>query len=219
MRFGIDRREFGEAGWQYVDKPTAAVRKRFFVRADGDPPRYLNGFFNLDCGVGQAVRLTLVRQHGTETSATWPRSISVSLQGQRLDLPYQIASPGLDIRSTTLPAGTFDAVGDTATFGLPDPARNDGSAGGATLNMQGFSTAYAKLRKSCDEPARNFIAGTLPAQPVPYVGQSPAVANSPSPAQTGFSADPRPMPPATKPEYRPPRLARGRVADAVRPRA
>jgi hypothetical protein len=203
VRFGIDRREFGEAGWQFVDKPMPAIRKRFFVRSEADQPGYLNGFVSLDCGAAQAVRLMLVRQHGgSETSGTAMRPISsISLKGQRVDLPYQIPSPGLDIRAASLPASTFDALGDNATLGLSgtDPARNDGSAGGTTLNMQGFSTAYAKLRKSCDDPARNVIAVTLPAKPIPYVGQLPAVLNPPA-AQSGFWQNPPAVPPAAKPE-------------------
>ena len=205
VRFGIDRREFGEAGWQFVDKPRLAMLKRFFLRSDADQSRYLNGFVSLDCGAGQAVRLTLVRQHGgSEPGGTWPRSVSISLKGQRVDLPSQVPSPGLDIRTTTLPASTFDALGDNATLELSggDPAQNNGAAGGATLNMQGFSAAYAKLRRSCDQPATNVIAATLPAKPIPYVGQLPEVQNPPA-AQSGFWQNPRAAPPAAKPETAP----------------
>jgi hypothetical protein len=197
VRFGIDRREIGEAGWQFVDRPTPVMRKRFFVRSESDQSRYLNGFVSLDCGAGQVVRLTLVRQHSAETSGTGPRSVSVSLQGQRVDLSYLIHAPGagFDFRTATRPASTFDTLGDNAALGLSDPA---GSAGGATLNMQGFSTAYAKLRKSCDDPAR-LIAATSPAKPIPYLGQLPAVQNPPA-AQSGFWQNPRTAPPAAKPE-------------------
>jgi hypothetical protein len=65
--------------------------------------------------------------------------------------------------------------------------------------MLGFSAAYAKLRKSCDEPARNVIAATLPAKPIPYVGQLPAVQNPPA-AQGGIWQNPPAAPPAAKPE-------------------
>jgi hypothetical protein len=101
VRFGIDRRAFGETGWQFLEKPKPAISKRFFVRSDTDQSRYLNGFVSLDCGAGQAVRLALARQNGgSETAGTGMRPISsISLKGQRVDLPYQIPSPGLDIRA------------------------------------------------------------------------------------------------------------------------
>jgi hypothetical protein len=195
VRFGIDRREFGEAGWQFVDKPMPSIRKKFFVRTDGDPSRYLNGFVSLDCGVAQAVRLMLVRRHdGSETSGTAMRPISsISLKGQRVDLPYQIPSPGLDIRAATLPASTFDVLGDNATLGL--------SGTDPTLNMQGFSTAYAKLRKSCDDPVRNTIAVAWPPLPTPHLGTEWLGTPTP-PAAPGWGSLPNPpaAPPAAKPE-------------------
>jgi hypothetical protein len=149
------------------------MRKRFFVRTESEQVRYLDGFVQLDCEVGQAIRLVLARQHAvSETPGAGPRFVGISLSGQRFDLPSQIPSPDFDIRGASLPASTFDSVADNATIGLlgTDLARHDEPAGRVTLNMHGFSMAYAKLRKSCDEPARNAIAVTLPGnKPVPFL--------------------------------------------------
>jgi hypothetical protein len=62
VRFGIDRREFGETGWQFVDKPALAIAKRFFVRTESDQVRYVDGAVSLSCGGGQAIRLALGSQ-------------------------------------------------------------------------------------------------------------------------------------------------------------
>ena len=178
-RFGIDRRDFGETGWQPLDKPMPEIIKRFFVRTDSDQTRYLDGFVSLDCGSGRAIRLVLGRQRGSsETLDTGQRPASISVNGRRVDLPQQIASQGLDMRSAMLSVSTFDALGDNATVGLTasDLARNNESAGGVTLNMQGFAEAYAKLRKQCDEPNRNAMAAAVPAKLIPYLSrESPAV--------------------------------------------
>jgi len=172
VRFGIDRREFGEAGWQLVDKPEPAIAKGFFVRTESDQARYVDGAVILTCGGGPAIRLALARQQGAaETPGSGPHFLSVDLNGQRIDLPYQIASTKLDMRAASLPASTFDAIGDDATIGLSGTglARHDDPAGDITLNMHGFTTAYTKLRKSCEQPAHSPPAAMLPpGKPIPF---------------------------------------------------
>jgi hypothetical protein len=89
VRFGIDRREFGETVWQFVDKPTPAMRKRFFARTNSDQIPYLDGVVSLDCGAGPAIRLVVAREHiASEPSGRGPRAVSISVNGQRIDLPY-----------------------------------------------------------------------------------------------------------------------------------
>jgi hypothetical protein len=209
VRFGIDRREFGETGWQLLDKPMPTIIKRFFVPTDGDQTRYLDDFVSLDCGSDRAIRLALGRQRSSsETLGTAQRSTSINVNGQRVDLPQQIASKGFYMRSATLTVSTFDALDDNATLGLPagDPAGSGESAGGLTLNMQGFAEAYAKLRRQCDERTRNAIAAALTAKQIPYL--SPA-----SPAlQYRWAAQPWtefPNPPAAAP------VARSTAAQSV----
>jgi hypothetical protein len=191
IRFGIDRREFGETGWQLVDKPVPAVVKGFFVRTESDQVRYVDGLVSLVCA-GPAIGLVLARLNGvSETPGAGARLLGVSVNGRRIELPTQLPASQFDMRGATLPAGTFDAVGDDATIGLlgTGVARHEDPPGSAALNMHGFSTAYAKLRKSCDERARSpaavaspaaippaFLSPAVasPAKPVPYLGAGPS---------------------------------------------
>jgi hypothetical protein len=159
-RFGIDRREFGEDAWRFVDKPRPVMVKSFFVRTDDDQRRYVNGLVSLNCGVGSAIVLALVREHlASEPPGTWSSTVGISVSGQRINLTYLNSSLKFDTRSASLSADRLDPIGDSAaigvsTFGLG----RDGSAGSVTLNTDGFSAAYAKLRKSCDAAARTATA-------------------------------------------------------------
>jgi hypothetical protein len=169
-RFGIDRREFGETAWQFVDKPVPLVSKRFFARTDNDKFRYLDGFVSVSCGAGQSIRLALARDHGSELAGAGPRAVSISVNGQRVDLRDQIPATGVDMRSAWLSTSTLDAAGDNATIGLSgtDLVRNEESAGGMTLDMHGFSAQLARLRKGCDRSALIATAATSPAGPLPF---------------------------------------------------
>jgi hypothetical protein len=162
VRFGLDRREFGEAAWRFTDKPNVAIAKMFFVRAEGEPVRYLNGLVSLVCvGGPQKISLVLLRAHGaSEPPGTWPHPVGISMGGQRIELPYQSPSHEFDTRVGTLPAGLPDKIGEIATIGVSgfDPGRDDATAGGVTLNMDGFPAAYARLRKICGEPAGGVVA-------------------------------------------------------------
>jgi len=214
VRFGIDRREFGESVWRFVSKPKPEMDKRFFSRTDGDQIRYLDGLASLVCGAGPAIGFALVRQHvASEPANSGQRSVSISMNGQRIDLPYKIPSGEFDTRWASLPASAFDAVGN-ATIGVSGfgPDRSDGSAGSLTLNMDGFSAAFAKFRKSCDESARSPVAvvpstvpQTLPltapwAKPVPFMpgDKTPWGQNLPGVPAVLQKTPAAPIPPAAK---------------------
>jgi len=201
VRFGIDRREYGETVWQLADKPAPAVIKRFFARTDSDGARYLDGFVSLSCGGGQAIRLALARRRGSsEISGAAPRAISISVSGRRVDLRDQITSSELDIRSAWLSASTFDALGEAATIGLSgtDLARNDDSAGGIELDMHGFSAEYARLRTGCDQPAYKVAPMAAPTKPIPYL-DADALGTLSRPAVQGGPKDIPAAPPASEP--------------------
>jgi hypothetical protein len=171
VRFGLDRREFGETPWLFTDKPTPAMRKRIFLRTD--EARYVDGLLSLGCGAGQAIRLVLTWQHDAAAAAvSGPGFAGISLSGRSFDLSSIYSTKDFDRQSAALPASTLDAVGDNATIGLSnEPNRPDALA---RLDMHGFSVMYPKLRKSCDERARNIsiTAGAPPPemphpQPIP----------------------------------------------------
>jgi hypothetical protein len=110
-----------------------------------------------------------------------------------------------DTRLAWLPGKTFDGVGDPRSeVSEFDLNRNDGSL---TLNMDGFSAAYAKLRKSCDEAARDARAVAL--RPAPWLkpvaipsipGDSKAPWNPPAARGPAFlqNSPAAPIPPATE---------------------
>jgi hypothetical protein len=184
VRFGIDRRDFGETKWHFADKPSVAMSKRFFVRTgSGDQTHYRNGLVSLDCGVRQEIRLAFAQQRdASEQKVTDP---VIDMNGQRIVLRYQIPSRAFDVRSASLSAEMFDFVGHGADIKVSgiDPGRNDESAGSIRLNMDGFSDASVKLRKSCDPSARNAVAVTP--------GTGPAVV---SPTMPNSLTDPKQVP-------------------------
>jgi hypothetical protein len=148
VRYGIDRREFGETVWHFDDKSAAAMFKSFFVRTDGgDQPRYSNGFVRLSCGAGRDIRLAFSQEDLVKSAD--PPTIRIDVNGQRIMLTSRQA----DTHSTLLSADMFDFVGrgsDIKVSGI-EQGRNEGSARSVTLNMDGFSGASVKLRQNCDD--------------------------------------------------------------------
>jgi len=164
VRFGIDRREFGETIWRFVDGSSPTIEKRFFARTDSDKVRYLDGVSVLACGPSPTIRVALARQRvADEASDSSPRSVSINVNGKTIDLPNQMPSHELDLRWASLSANAFDTVGD-GMIGVSGfaPSRNGGSAGRLTLNMDGFLVAYAKLRKKCEQQKPLAAAGSPP---------------------------------------------------------
>jgi hypothetical protein len=207
VRFGIDRREFGETVWHFRNKPTIAIQKRFFVHTDGgEQPRYLNGFVSLQCGGEQEIRLAFAQERdSSEQKSADPLPVRINFSGQGIVLRNQVPSRQFDMHWISLSPDMFDFFGrgaDIKVSGI-DRGRNDGSPGSVTLNMDGFSDASVKLRKSCAESARNANAVAPPIRPVAASSnlgaQSPQVQNQPAPRSPAVSqnAPPVPIPPRT----------------------
>ncbi len=163
VRFGIDRREFGETSWRFIEHPRPAMSKRFFVRVGNEQPQYLNGLVSLDCASRQEIRVVLAREP-VASDAPAARLSSISISGRRIGLPYQTSSHDFYIRSARLARHTFDAVEDDTKFEVSgnDLARADEPAGNITLAMDGFSRAFAKLQGSCEQapPPGQLTVGT-----------------------------------------------------------
>ena len=163
VRFGIDRREFGETSWRFIEHPRPAMSKRFFVRVGNEQPQYLNGLVSLDCASRQEIRVVLAREP-VASDAPAARLSSISISGHRIGLPYQTSSHDFYIRSARLARHTFDAVEDDTKFEVSgnDLARADEPAGNITLAMDGFSRAFAKLQGSCEQapPPGQLTVGT-----------------------------------------------------------
>jgi hypothetical protein len=151
VRFGIDRREFGEAVWRYADEPVAQIRKLFFVRTDGDQPHYVDGMIQVGCNAGGGMFLILARQQlGSDTDASGAGSptATMAVDGKRVSL-NRVNSTSFYIRSGWMAINTLDTVGDGATIELPGSELGRKELGNVTLTMDGYAAAYAKLRPRC----------------------------------------------------------------------
>jgi hypothetical protein len=175
VRFGIDRREFGETDWQFTEKTVPTVHKAFFTRTDAESRKYVDEFIVFSCGTRQAVRVALARGHDDAAGSLAGR---ITVNGRRIDLSNQITFGNLDLRTASLPASSIAAIGDTATIELSDPGAGDASAVVATLKLDGFAAAYAKLQPRCNQSAPGPVA-TAPPKPQPLavagVGSDPFI--------------------------------------------
>jgi hypothetical protein len=164
-RFGIDTREFGETGWWFAHMPFAAVTKRFFVRTDNksagdgkEKSAYSNALVGLSCGSDGSRRLTFARDQRDQRVGlgAGARPIYLSINSHRMELSYATDAV-FDVRMVRLSADILDTATDRSAFAFEDfdAAARDATPRTVTLSMDGFSAAYAKLRKACVEPAAN----------------------------------------------------------------
>ena len=164
-RFRLDTRAFGESDWRFTEKPGMAVAKGFFVRTGDTALAYPEALLRLSCSAGKGMSLTFARERAA--SAAKPRPVRVTLNGTRIDLPYasQAQAGKIEIRTTAMRQDAIASTGDAAAVeisgfdgaavgGSPDNTSGDGQPQDRiVLNMAGFSAAYAKLLKACDESA------------------------------------------------------------------
>jgi hypothetical protein len=157
VRFGLDRREFGETDWQSVDTATPQIRKRFFVRTDGDEAHFVNGLLQITCVSGFGMTVAFGREPLQSDAALPPAPtpaptpgvppiISIAIGGKKISL-RRGASPKFYVRVGRVPS-LDGATGTTAE--LPGAEFGRKERGDVTLSMEGFSAAYAKLRQRCN---------------------------------------------------------------------
>jgi hypothetical protein len=154
VRFGMDRREFGETVWRFSDAPAPKIRKPFFVRTDGDQPHYVDGVIEVGCNTGGGMYLALARQQlasDTEASGTGSPVAIIVVSGKKVGL-IRIASTNLYVRAAWPAVNMLDTFGDGASIELPGSELGRKELGNVTLTLDGFSTAYAKLRPRCPGP-------------------------------------------------------------------
>jgi hypothetical protein len=159
VRFGIDRREFGETVWEFADKPAPVIRKRFFVHTDSEKNPYIDGVMAMNCGLGANMGVVFGRQPLASEPASQSEPSTLSIADKSVRFGPAKSNP-LYTRVALVPMNTFDAVADASTIVVP--GRELGRKDDATLSMDGFSAAHAKLRKMCAE-AR--IAQSMPNWP------------------------------------------------------
>ncbi len=156
VRFGIDRREFGETVWQFFDEPAPKIRKLFFVRTDGDQPHYVDGVIEVGCNAGGGMYLALARQRlgsDTDSSSAGSPAASIAVNGKQVRV-NRVSSASFYVRSGWMAINTLDTVADGATIELPGSELGRKELGNVTLAMDGSSAAYAKLRAHCSAGPR-----------------------------------------------------------------
>jgi hypothetical protein len=169
VRFGLDTRAFGESDWRFTEKPNMAVAKGFFIRTGDASLSYPEALLRLSCSAGKGMSLTFARERAA--SAPGSRPVRITVNGMRIDLPYasQTRAGKIEIRTTALwPDAIVSASDDAAVEisgfdGAADARLQDNKTGDSqkigdnqgkdriVLKMAGFSAAYAKLRKACDD--------------------------------------------------------------------
>lgn len=151
VRFGMDRREFGETMWRLTDEATPKIRKLFFVRTDGDPPHYVDGAIEIGCNVGGGMYLIMARQplgsDGDSSGAGSPAA-SIAVNGKQITM-NRVPSASLYARSGWMAINTLDMAGDGATIELPGSELGRKLLGNVTLTLDGSAAAYTKLRPRC----------------------------------------------------------------------
>ena len=152
VRFGIDTREFGETRWGFVEKPNALIAKGFFAHTGETDLSYPEALLRLNCGAGKALRLTFARERNNLIGVGL-RPLRITVNGLRVDLPNAIRSGKIEMRTAALWPNVIDSADDKSAIEISgfDPDRDDEPQARIMLNMAGFSAAYAKLSKSCEE--------------------------------------------------------------------
>lgn len=175
-RFGLDRREFAESEWQFIDKPTPALRKYFFLRTTTNQPHYINAFVNLSCAKGTNTYYVMayVRERLAEdvsAPAAQP-PINISLNEKQFRF-YRQTNEKFYVRSARLASAALNDVSDAATMALPggDFGRQEGTTSNITLSMAGYSAIYDKLQAACAQSNAQTVSLMRPGS-TPFSAQA-----------------------------------------------
>jgi hypothetical protein len=196
VRLGIDRREFGETGWHFTDKPRPTISKAYFIRSGNQGFPYRTAFLRMDCGVGKLMPLTAGIEMAEDETGTGASPFVVAVNGARVENgwspEFSVRQPRFYMRTTNVTADMIAGVDDGGSIEIysPNPAISAQST--VMLTMDGFSGAYATLRKTCDatqSAAAGCAAGgtTMQCLTFPSPGlvlSSPGATTRPSPSLT-----------------------------------
>jgi hypothetical protein len=179
VRFGMDRREFGETGWHFMDKPHPTISKAWFIRSGNQKFPYRTAFLRMDCGTGKFTPLTVGIEMAADETGTGPRPFAITVNGARVESAwspeFSVREPTrFDMRVTKVAADMMAGVDDGGAIEITTPNPNIGAQSTVRLTMDGFSGAFAALRKTCDA-VWGANAGC------PSAGASPHCAAAPQP--------------------------------------
>jgi hypothetical protein len=154
VRFRLDTREFGEADWRFAEKPVVRMAKGFFLHTGDAGTAYPEALLLLNCGAGKSMRLTFAWERAATPDAG-AHPVRLTMNGMRIDVPYASQVGKIEMHTTTLWPDVMASASDNATIEVSGLDLSEGSKAQdqIVLNMTGFSSAYAKLRKVCAETA------------------------------------------------------------------
>jgi len=181
LRFGIDRREFGEDVWRASGRSEIELSKRFFFAINnGGQRRYRDARLAFRCGAGTTLGLWLALAHDpSDQSSADVLSMTITVKGELVSLGTAVSSPRFDDRGASVRAEMLDSIAGDATAS-PLGIELDGKGlGRIVLGTAGFAAGYTKLKQSCEGKAQ--IATSLPppspaAEPARYEIVSKAIA-------------------------------------------
>jgi hypothetical protein len=183
IRFGMDRREFGETRWHFLDNPRPTLSKAWFMRSGNPQFPYRTGFLRMDCGAGKSRLLTVGIEMAADETGAGPRPAVVTVNGVRLEsgwsAEFVVREPArFDLRAISVAADVLAGVDDGGSIEIQSPNPAIGAQSAVRLTMDGFSGAYAALLRSCE--AARAVSASCPPAGAPPTG---APLNCPSAAQ------------------------------------
>jgi hypothetical protein len=153
VRLGIDRRDFGETAWHFTDKPRPTLLKAYFIRSGNQGFPYRTAFLRMDCGAGKLIPLTVGIELAEDETGTGPSPFVVTVNGARVESgwspEFSVREPRFYIRITNVTADMMVGVDDGGSIEIYTPNPNIGAQSTIKLTMDGFSGAYATMRKTC----------------------------------------------------------------------
>ena len=172
VRLGMDRREFAETGWHFMDRPRPTISKAYFIRSGNKGLPYRTAFLRMDCGTAKLAPLTVGIEMARDETGAGPGQFVITVNGARVDngwgREYLVPAPmRFDLRTTSLTAGMVAGMDDSGSIEISTPNSNVGAEPSVRLAMNGFSRAYAALRKACDA-AHSVSAGCPGGGTPPY---------------------------------------------------
>ncbi len=155
VRFGIDRREFGETSWHFTDNPHPAISKAWFIRSGNKGFPYRTAFLRMDCGSGKLMPLTVGTEMAGDETGAGPGPFVITVNGARIENgwtpEFLVREPArFDLRTTSLTDDMMAGADEGGSIEIFTPNPNIGAQSTIRLTMDGFSAAYAMLRRACD---------------------------------------------------------------------
>jgi hypothetical protein len=165
VRFGIDTREFGEAGWHFAGRQVTTISKGYFTRTQGQRLAYRNAYLGLSCGDANFMHLTLAIEIAPGELGFGSHRFAIAMNGWRAEFPLGSDTDKFDMRTIRVLADRIASANDDGSIEIFDPVGKSEPQSTIRLTMDGFSDAYARLRRTCDASAQSRAGCVLVGAP------------------------------------------------------